>query len=97
MHRLIQFAVVLCALLATSALALAYDDRDYCLGEARADRVACRGQYLNAVADCISYDNLLRYIDAEPAYISAEMIGCKADALIERTDCFASVDTCLED
>jgi hypothetical protein len=107
-NRGLTIVVVLCAvLLGGSVAATAYDDHDYCMDIAASERVDCRALYLDAVSVCLSdraFDLWTGFYADDPeltqrlhAIAESDFLICKADALAERRDCIANVDTCLEE
>lgn len=86
--------IVLCAAIGVAGTAVAYDDHDYCLGEARAERTDCRGLYWSDVATCLDAYNLARWIEDDQA--DADLLDCKATALDNKAFCWSLIDTCEE-
>lgn len=92
MRRLVLAFVVV--LLSVSG-ARAYDERDYCLDVAVADRLACTAEKLRLRSDCLDYRAFDRWAGFDTA--DEDYASCVQDALDDWQWCRGQIDSCQEE
>lgn len=98
--KLVRLVVVLCALVLLGgerASVMAYDDHDHCLGEARAERVDCRANYLANVALCLGDLDFDQWIGVPEAIVALDYAACREDASLDLLECRALIEPCQEE
>lgn len=91
-----RFAIVAALFLLTFTIPVcAYDDHDYCLDVATADRLDCTADKLAGKAECANTRAFDKWIDN--VYAEADYLDCTAYTLEQFQACRGAVDRCLEE